>query len=75
MTQNVSERKNEEFGERVRKARIELDLTNAELARRLKVTERTVVRWQAGEVPPYGRLSGLAHELRKPASHFLEVLA
>ena len=61
--------------ERVRDAREACRLTNLELARQLGVTERTVIRWQAGKVPPYSRLAGLAHALLKQPSHFLEVLA
>ncbi len=45
----------ENFGERIRKKRMDLGLTMKEIARRLGVSETTVYNWEIKNIRPYRR--------------------
>lgn len=63
------------FGQ-VRRAREEAGLTQAELARRIGVTPRTVWNWEWGHREPRGKyLRLLAEVTGKPVTFFFEEIA
>jgi transcriptional regulator with XRE-family HTH domain len=64
----------ETLGDRIRRAREEKGWTQAELGRRLGVSNVTVGRWETGlRVPRMRYLRILANQLDKPEGWFLEV--
>jgi len=64
------------LGQRLRVARLEADVTIAELARALEVDPRTVAGWQSGRsAPTVERLLKIADVLGKPPSYFVEQAA
>jgi transcriptional regulator with XRE-family HTH domain len=63
------------LAERIRQARKDARMTNAELARRLKVDPRTVAGYQGKKPrsqPSFDRLLEIAEILGKPPSYFLD---
>ena len=61
-----------EVGDRIREARLAKDWTQAKLAARMGVNERTVGRWQAGYLPRPATLVRLATVLGVPRSYLAE---
>jgi transcriptional regulator with XRE-family HTH domain len=59
-----------EVGDRIREARLAKDWTQAELAVRMGVNERTVARWQSGRLPKPATLVRLATALDVPQAYF-----
>jgi transcriptional regulator with XRE-family HTH domain len=56
---------------RIRAARQDADLTQAELAERVGVPQSSVSRWESGEVDPTtGKLAQIAHATGKPFAWF-----
>lgn len=75
MTQNAIKSTGDPFASRIRQARVEAGLTNAQVARELGVDARTVAGWQGEKPrsrPSYERLVELARLFNKPPSFFLE---
>lgn len=71
----MNEEHNEEFGQRIRTRREELEITQNDLSDRLGVRQQTVSRWEAGfAIPRPRRVHELALELQIPARE-LQVLA
>jgi transcriptional regulator with XRE-family HTH domain len=60
-----------EVGDRIRDARLAKDWTQAELAARMGVNERTVSRWQSGHLPKPETLVQLAVVLGVPQAYFV----
>ena len=54
-----------EVGRRITQARRELGLRQVDLARKMKVSQRSAQAWETGEVIPYRRMKALARVLRK----------
>jgi transcriptional regulator with XRE-family HTH domain len=74
MTEKVIEGKGGlTFGERLRTARMERDISIDALARALGVTARQVARWQAGTShPQLERLQEIARVLGVPPSYLID---
>lgn len=61
------------FGERLRQARLEKGLTQAQLGERLQVTQRTVSDYEVStREPNFAQLARIAYKLDKPVGWFLE---
>lgn len=72
MTETVTKANPTDLGRRIRQARIDADLTIAELAKRLKLDPRTVAGYQAGRSEPkLERLYAIAEATGKPPSYFI----
>jgi len=64
------------LGKKIKLARVELDLTQTELARKIGARQKSISRYEAGKsVPKIETLTKLARALKKPASHFLDETA
>jgi transcriptional regulator with XRE-family HTH domain len=61
-----------EVNERIKQARSDAGLTQAELAKAVGVTLRTVQNWEAGTRRPFGHLTELAEATGKPVTFFFE---
>ncbi len=62
----------EEIGERIAERRRQLGWTHRRLADSMNVGERTVQRWQKGELPRLGTLMDLADAMEVERSYFVE---
>ncbi len=61
------------LGKKIKLARVELDLTQTELARKIGAKQKSISRYEAGKsVPKVETLSKLAKALKQPAAHFLD---
>ena len=64
------------LGKKIKLARVELDLTQTELARKIGAKQKSISRYEAGKsVPKVETLTKLAKVLKKPVSHFLDEIA
>jgi len=64
------------LGKKIKLARVELDLTQTELARRIGAKQKSISRYEAGKsVPKVETLIKLARVLKKPVAHFLDETA
>ncbi len=61
------------LGKKIKLARVELDLTQIDLARGIGVTQNNVSRYEAGiSLPSLETLVKIAKALKKPTSYFLD---
>ena len=61
------------LGKKIRVARIELDLTQTQLAQRINCKQKSISRYEtAASLPSIKTLVKIAKVLKKPASHFLD---
>ena len=61
------------LGKKIKLARVELDLTQTQLARKIGAKQKSISRYEAGKsVPKVETLMKLAKALRKPSGYFLE---
>lgn len=64
------------LGKKIKLARVELDLTQTELARKIGAKQKSISRYEAGKsVPKVETLTKLARALKKPAAYFLDEAA
>ena len=64
------------LGKKIKLARVELDLTQTQLARKIGTKQKSISRYEAGKsVPKIDTLVKLAKALHKPAAHFLSELS
>ena len=60
---------------RVRLARVEADLTQTELAKKIRAKQKSISRYETGtSVPTIDTLMKIADVLKKPSAYFLEGL-
>ncbi len=63
----------EALGKKIRLARVEMDLTQTQLAQKIGGKQKSISRYETGaSVPSLETLLKLARVLRKPPAHFLE---
>ena len=61
------------LGKKIKLARVELDLTRTELARKIGAKQKSISRYEAGKsVPKVETLTKLARALKKLPAHFLD---
>lgn len=61
------------LGKKIKLARVELDLTQTHLARKIGTRQKSISRYEAGKsVPKVETLVKLARVLKKPIGHFVE---
>ena len=61
------------LGKKIKLARVELDLTQTELARKIGAKQKSISRYETGKsVPRVETLLELAKVLKKSATHFLD---
>lgn len=61
------------LGKKIKIARIELDLTQTQLADKIGAKQKSISRYETGtSVPSIRTLVKIAKILKKPAGHFLE---
>ena len=61
------------LGKRIKLARVELDLTQAELAKKIGAKQKSISRYETGaSLPSIETLVKIAKVLKKPAGYFLE---
>ena len=61
------------LGKRIKLARVELDLTQAQLAKKINAKQKSISRYETGaSLPSIETLLKIAKVLKKPAGHFLE---
>jgi len=64
------------LGKRIRLARVEADLTQTELARKMDAKQKSISRYETGDsIPSVETLVRLAKVLRKPTTYFLDELS
>ncbi len=64
------------LGKRIRLARVEADLTQTKLARKMDAKQKSISRYETGDsVPSVETLVKLAKVLKKSATYFLDELA
>jgi transcriptional regulator with XRE-family HTH domain len=64
------------LGKRIRLARVEADLTQTQLARKMDAKQKSISRYETGaSVPSVETLVRLAKVLKKPTTFFLDDLA
>ena len=64
------------LGKKIKLARVELDLTQTELARKIGAKQKSISRYEAGKsVPKVGTLIKLSKALRKPVAYFIAELS
>jgi len=62
-----------ELGKKIKLARIELDLTQTQLAQRIHSKQKSISRYETGaSLPSIKTLVKIAKFLKKPAGHFLD---
>ena len=62
-----------EFGKNIKLARIELDLTQIQLAQKINSKQKSISRYETGaSLPSIKTLVKIAKILKKPAGYFLE---
>ena len=60
------------LGKKIKLARIELDLTQAQLARKINARQKSISRYETGAaLPSLETLVKIARALKKPTGHFL----
>lgn len=61
------------LGKKIKLSRIELDLNQTELAKKIKAKQKSISRYENGlSVPSVDTLVKIAKTLKKPAGYFLE---
>ena len=61
------------LGKKIRLGRVELDLTQTELAEKIKTKQKSISRYETGaSLPSIRTLVKIAKVLKKPASYFLD---
>lgn len=61
------------LGKKIKLARVELDLTQTDLAREIEATQKSISRYEAGvSLPSLDTLVKIAKALKKPSSYFLD---
>jgi len=61
------------FGKNIKLARIELDLTQTQLAQRINSKQKSISRYETGaSLPSIKTLVKIAKVLKKPAGYFLD---
>jgi len=61
------------LGKKIKLARIELDLTQTQLAQRINTQQKSISRYETGaSLPSIRTLVKIAKVLKKPAGYFLE---
>ena len=61
------------LGKRIRLARVERDLTQTALARKIRAKQKSISRYETGaSVPTIDTLMKIASALKKPPSYFLK---
>jgi len=61
------------LGKKIKIARIELDLNQTELAKKIGAKQKSISRYENGiSLPSIATLVKIAKILKKPAGHFLE---
>lgn len=61
------------LGKKIKLARVELDLTQTELAQKIGAKQKSISRYEAGKsVPRVETLMRIAKILKKPSGYFLE---
>ena len=64
------------LGKKIKLARVELDLTQTQLARKIGAKQKSISRYEAGKsVPKVETLTKLARALKKPVADFLDETA
>ena len=60
------------LGKRIKLARVESDLTQTELANKIRAKQKSISRYETGaSVPRLETLTKIASALKKPAGYFL----
>jgi len=63
------------LGKKIKIARIELDLTQTQLAQKINAKQKSISRYETGvSVPSIQTLVKIAKVLKKPAGYFLDEL-
>lgn len=63
----------QKLGKKIKIARVELDLTQTDLAKKTGSLQKSISRYENGEaVPSLSTLEKLAKALKKPMSYFME---
>ena len=61
------------LGKKIKMARVELDLTQVQLAKEIKARQKSISRYETGaSLPSIETLVKMAKALKKPAGHFLD---
>ena len=61
------------LGKKIKLARVELDLTQTQLAQKIKAKQKSISRYETGaSSPSIKTLVKIADVLKKPAGHFLD---
>jgi transcriptional regulator with XRE-family HTH domain len=61
------------LGKKIKLARVELDFTQTDFARKIGATQKSISRYEAGiSLPSLETLVKIAKALKKPPSHFLD---
>ena len=61
------------LGKKIKLARVELDLTQTQLAKKIKAKQKSISRYETGaSLPSIETLVKLAKTLKKPAGYFLD---
>ncbi|MDD5132044.1 MAG: helix-turn-helix transcriptional regulator [bacterium] len=61
------------LGKKIKLARVELDLTQTQLAQKIKAKQKSISRYETGiSVPSIETLVNISKVLKKPAGFFLE---
>ena len=61
------------LGKKIKLARVELDLTQTELAEKINAKQKSISRYETGaSLPSIKTLVEIAKVLKKPAGYFLE---
>jgi len=61
------------LGKKIRLARVEADLTQTQLAQKIKAKQKSISRYETGaSLPTLETLVKIAETLKKPAGYFLD---
>lgn len=61
------------LGKKIKLARVELDLTQSQLANKIKANQKSISRYETGaSLPSIETLVKIAKVLKRPAGHFLD---
>jgi transcriptional regulator with XRE-family HTH domain len=61
------------LGKRIKLARVEMDMTQADLAQATKIMQKSISRYETGvSIPSLETLEKIAEALRKPFGYFLD---
>ncbi len=61
------------LGKKIKLARVEADLTQTQLAQKIKANQKSISRYETGaSLPSLGTLVKIAKALKKSASYFLD---